>query len=156
MVESGCLECHFDGLLRWTENLMRSFWRLISFWSASNQSINFLNSAFKTTCRIYEFVLMDGMDNNIVYKLGDNRSIFQFFPNIFFWIVEWETQVLKVLSWYKLNWYKLDHGIVFYLYNKKINPWKILITTDVRNIDWNSFNFDKLLFVFLTVKTICT
>ena len=51
---------------------------------------------------------------------------------------------------------RLSFCILNHLDNHEGNPWNILITTFVRNIDWHSFNFDQLFFVFLTVRTICT
>ena len=46
--------------------------------------------------------------------------------------------------------------LVFHLDDHESNPWKILIITAVRNIDWHSFNFSQLFFVLITVRTIWT
>ena len=46
--------------------------------------------------------------------------------------------------------------IVFHLNTRGSNPCNFPITTEARNIDWHSFNFDQLFFVFLIFRDICT
>ena len=69
----------------------------------------------------------------------------------------YSSTVLSCFSWLHFSYHisiMVSLCIVFCLYNHKINPWNILIYTVVRKIDWQSFNFYQIFFVFLAIRTI--